>query len=191
MASPMADKEGSGFPALGCLIAFGVAVALLGALLVAGMILGPRAEQKQRAARVQAQFNEAKGRSSVYVFMQAEVIVKLAEDAESVGELVELNLSSINFHDIDMAPAGKLSKLKTIYAYDCTDMENLLSALQGSTSIEEISFDSMLLSDEGIQLLATFPNLRKVYFSYIADKKRVDLLRATLPNAVVTVEQTD
>ncbi len=136
-------------------------------------------------------FNEAKRSSIAHVIMEPEVINKLAEDEESVEELVELNLNSINFHDVDMTPAGKLSKLKTICAYSCTDVENLLSALQGSTSIEELSFDSTLLSDEGIQLLATFPNLKKVYFSYIADKKRVDQLRATIPNVFVEVRQTD
>lgn len=123
--------------------------------------------------------------------MEPEVISKLAKDEESVEELVELNLSSIDFHDVDMTAARNLSKIKTIYAYDCTDIENLLSALQGSTSLEELSFDSMLLSDEGVQLLATFPNLRKVHFTYIADKNRVDQLRAAIPNVVVEVEETD
>ncbi|WP_152101250.1 hypothetical protein [Lacipirellula parvula] len=187
----MAEQEDSGFPILGCLIFAGAAVVLLGALLVVGRILGPRAVKRQRAARVESMFDSAKGRSSAYVFMEAGVIKKLSEDEESVEELVELNLSSIDFHGVDMTPASKLSKLKTIHAYDCTDIEDLLSALQGSTSLEELSFDSMLLSDEGIQLLATFPNLKKVYFTYIADKKRVDQLRATIPNVVVEVEETD
>ena len=190
MAPPMAGEEDSGFPIRGCLLVAGVVVVLLGALLVAGMILGPRAAERQRVARVESLFNEAKGRSSAYVFMEAEVINKLAEDKESADELIEFNLSSIDFQGVDMTPVVKLSKLKTIHAYDCRGIENFLSALQGSPSIEELSFDSMLLSDEGIQLLATFPNLKKVYFTYIADKKRVDQLRAAIPNVVVEVEET-
>lgn len=191
MAPLMAEEQDSGFPIRGCLIVAGVAVVLLGALLAAGRILGPRAAERQRVTRVKSLFNEAKGRSSAYIFMEAEVIKKLAEDEESAKELVEFNLSSIDFQGVDMTPASKLSKLKTIHAYDCRGIENLLSALQGSASLEELSFDSMVLSDDGIQLLATFPNLRKVYFTYIADKKRVDQLRATIPNVVVEVEETD
>ena len=90
-----------------------------------------------------------------------------------------------------MKSVSKFVNLRRLHAYSCTDVENFLSALQASPAIEELSFEASVLTDEGIQLLATFPNLKKVGFQYIADKKQVDLLRATIPNAVVEVEETD
>jgi len=123
--------------------------------------------------------------------MEPEVINKLAEDEESAEALVELYLSSINFRDVDVASVNKLAKVKKVYIYSCSHAEDFLRALQGSHAIEELSFDTIVLNDDGFHLLATFPNLRKVCFTYIADKNRVDQLRATIPNVVVEVDETD
>ncbi|MBL9161936.1 MAG: hypothetical protein JNL18_04250 [Planctomycetaceae bacterium] len=123
--------------------------------------------------------------------MEPEVINKLAEDEESAEALVELYLSSINFRDVDVASVNKLANVKKVCVYSCSHAENFLRALQGSHAIEELSFDTTVLNDDGFQLLATFPNLRKVRFTYIADKNRVDQLRATIPNVVVEVDETD
>lgn len=191
MAAPMADKEDSSFPALGCLIAAGVAVALLGALLVTGMILGPRAEERLRAAEAARQFNEAKRRSSAHVIMEAAPINMLAEDKESVEALNELYLSSIDFRDADMTSAGKLVNVRKVYIYSCSHPEDFLRALKRSQAIEELCFDTTVLDGDEFQLLETFPSLKKVYFSYIADKNRVDQLRAAIPDVVVEVDETD
>lgn len=115
----------------------------------------------------------------------------LGDDEKSAQTLVELSLSSINFRDADLASAGKLTNVKKVYIYSCSHAEDFLRALQGSHAIEELSFDTTVLNDDGFQLLATFPNLRKVRFTYIADKNRVDQLRATIPNVVVEVDETD
>lgn len=191
MACSMADEEEFSFPTRGCLVIAGVAVVLVSALLVAGMILGPRAEERLRAATVARQFNEARGRSSAHVLMEAETINKLAEDKKSVEALNELYLSSIDFRDADITSAGKLVNVRKIYVYSCSHVEDFLRALQGSRAIEELCFDTTVLDDGGFQLLATFPNLKKAYFSYIADKNRVDQLRAAIPDAVVEVDETD
>lgn len=191
MAHSMADNDTSDIPTRGCVVITGVIVALLGVSFAVLIILGRGASERQRAARVESQFNDAQGRSVAHVLMDPEVINKLADDEESAEALVDLSLSSINFRDADVASVRKLAKVKKVYIYSCSHAEDFLRALQGSHAIEELSFDTTVLNDDGFQLLATYPNLRKVRFTYIADKNRVDQLRATIPNVVVEVDETD
>lgn len=189
MASPMVDKDTSDLSTRGCIVIAGVIVVLLGVSFVGLAILGRNATERQRVARAADQFDKAKGRSSAHIFMEPQSINMLAEDQESIERLVELNLSSINFRDSDMTSVSKLANVKRVHVYSCSHLENFLRDLQGSQAIEELSFDTTVLTDEGIQLLATFPNLSKVHFEYVPDQRSADLLKSTLPDVKLEIAE--
>jgi hypothetical protein len=61
--------------------------------------------------------------------------------------------------------------------------------MKGSHSIEELSFDTTLLSDEGMKLLASFPNLKRVHFAYIREPSKAKSVREALPGVEVEIDE--
>ena len=170
----------------------GVALAILGlsAWRISISIQREREQSaKERAAKLAEEFEDARGSSSVRIFLDPTLIKMLADDPKSVQSLNTLDLSMIDFRDQNMTAAQKLSNVRRITAYSCHDVEKLLSAMKGSPAIEELYFDSILLSDAGVETLATFPNLREVHFSYVSTQERIDLLRSTLPSVDVVISE--
>lgn len=190
----MAARSTSDISTRGCLAMAGIVLAILG-LMVGGVFMLAQRERvesaKQRAAKLAEEFENVKGSDSVRVFLDPTLIEMLAGDSESVQNLTELDLSMVDFRGHNMAAAKKLSNVKRMTAYSCHDMENLLSAMQGSPAVEELYFDSTAISDDGVQLLSTFPNLKKVYFGYVGDQDRIDLLKSTIPNVTLEIAETE
>lgn len=190
----MAAKDDSDVSTRSCLVMAGVLLAIVG-LMIGGIYLlaqRDRAEAaKRRAAELAEDFENARGDAEVHVFLDPTLLVMLADDPDSVKILTELDLSMVDFRDRDMAAVSKLSNVKRVYAYSCHGIENLLSAMQGLPAVEELHFDTTLLSDEGIKLLATFPNLKKVRFNYVAEQERVDLLKSTIPHVPLEIDETE
>jgi len=190
----MANRNASDISTRSCLAMAGVIIALP-CLMVGGVFILAQQEReelaKQRVAKLAKEFENVKRNRSVRVFWDPTLIVMLADDSESAQNLTEFELSMVDFRDQNMSAAKNLLNVKRIYAYSCHGIENLLSAMQGSPAIEELHFDTTSLSDEGVQLLATFPNLKRVRFNYVSEQERVDLLKSTIPHVTLEIDETE
>ncbi|WP_425398697.1 hypothetical protein [Aeoliella sp.] len=150
---------------------------------------------KAKARELQsAQEAVEEGRASqdVYVSCQ-EIIPAIAAD-----EACCKNIQSLYFWLLDMdydpnfdySPIQKLENLREIHFY-CTYSEDVLKAAEGMESIEELGFELSGPSLEGIDLLASFPNLKKVTFEQVMSREEIDKLEATLPGVELGITATE
>jgi hypothetical protein len=77
--------------------------------------------------------------------------------------------------------------VKRIVFYSCGGADDLLHAMKGMPSVEDLYFEVSGLSDDGVRVLGTFPNLKKVHFEQVIDREREKLLRDTLPGVEVEI----
>lgn len=122
-----------------------------------------------------------------------EVIPAIAEDEECCEKVQSLYVSlwDLDFDPhFDYSPIQKLKNLREIYFY-CTYSEEVLKAAEGMESIEELGFELSGPSVEGIDLLASFPNLKKVTFEQVMSREEIDKLEATLPGVELGITATE
>lgn len=178
-----------------CLIALAltaVVIAVSVALINSDLKEGVRHFERKKAERRTESFEKVKAGddgNGIIVFQDPRLIEMLAGDDDCIKNLKRLNLSSVDLNGPQTASAGKLVNVNKIAFYDCVGPEELLKAMKGSPSVEELSFDTTLVSDDGVRMLATFPNLKKVYFSYVNEQSREKLLRETLPGVEIEIEE--
>jgi hypothetical protein len=111
----------------------------------------------------------------------------LASDTDCVANLTTLCFSMADLSSREVASAGKLVNVKKIVFYSCHGADDVLTAMQGLPSVEELYFEVSGISDDGVRRLAAFPNLRNVRFEQVIDEQREDLLRETLPGVVIEI----
>lgn len=176
---------------LGCLIAIAIAVAVVVGI-AAMMSTAQKAARRDSERKMTEWRNEAFQKvksgddgSGVEVYRDPRLIEMLASDADCVANLTTLNLSMVDLNGPQTAAAVKLVNVKKILFYDCRGPESILTPMKGSGSIVEIGFDATLLSDDGVRLLAHFPNLKRVHFAWINEPAREKLLRDTLPGVEI------
>ena len=146
-----------------------------------------QAAAREKEERVAQAFEQSRGFASVQVFRDAELIPLLANDAKSAARLTDLNLSMIDMRDCDVSAAKQLTNVKRVYFYSTHGTDKLLKALEHSPAIETLGFEEADLTDDGIQSLATFPNLKEVRFEQVVDQPREDRIRKLLPGVEVEV----
>jgi hypothetical protein len=152
---------------------------------------GKESEQRRAVelAELVAKVKAGDDGSGIRVSRDGRLIEMLAGDPECVENLTSLRFDMANLSGPEVASAGKLVNVEKITFYSCYGAENVLSAMKGSAALEELGFDTTGLSDDGIQLLASFPNLRRVYFAYIHEPSMAKLLRETLPGVDVEIDE--
>ncbi|HEX6962289.1 MAG TPA: hypothetical protein VF175_10510 [Lacipirellula sp.] len=143
-----------------------------------------RRQAERRAELVEDVKSGADG--SRLTITDAETLVALASDPDCVANLKTLTLGMVDLSG-DVAAASKLINVERITLYDCQGADNLLAAMKGSPVVEQIHVEVSRLSDEGVRLLATFPNLKKVRIEQVVNKARAELLRSTLPGVKVEI----
>lgn len=137
-----------------------------------------QAEEREKSVRVVQAGDDGE---NVVVFLDSRLIEMLAADPKCVANLKTLRLDMADLSGPETAAASKLVNVRRISFYNCTAANNLIAVMQGSSAVEEIRFEVTSLSDDGVRLLGTFPNLRRVHFQQIVDAERVKLLRRSLP----------
>jgi hypothetical protein len=129
-------------------------------------------------------FNRVKGGNdgANVVSHDPELVEMLAADPVCVANLKTLYFAEIDFAEPGYAVARKLVNVNCLGMVSCRNSDRLLAAIKGMPSLEEIFFETSLLSDEGVAILASFPNLKKVHFEQVVSDAQEQLLKATLPS---------
>ncbi|QDU57092.1 hypothetical protein [Aeoliella mucimassa] len=171
-------------------LSIALAVFAVGTLLVFGVMLlrerslrAIEADQRARAAKyATSAVAHAKESGNTYVFYW-EMLTALAADEECREKVtsLEFSLGREPFDEpFDYSVIRQLTNLKRIYFY-CGGSEQALKAAQGMESIEEFSFELCGSSPEEIEMLATFPKLKKVSYSQVMRQSTIDHLKELLP----------
>jgi hypothetical protein len=180
----------------GCLIALAVAMAFVVGIVTLissrQKAANPDFERKKAGWRTES-FQKVKAGddgNGIFVYLDPRLIEMLANDADCVANLATLILNMADLSGPQTASAGRLVNVKKVVFYDCAAAGNLLTAMKGLGSIEEIAFDTTQLSDADVRLLATFPNLKRVHFAWVNDPSREKLLRDTLPGVEIQIDES-
>lgn len=186
--SPTSPETGQHRSCLAAIVIVGLIMAAIGAagfwaLTKAAERSRKEFEQNQAERRVEY-FGKVKagGDGSRISIMDPLLLEMLAEDADCVANLTELSLAMVDIAGKPSLAAKSLVNVRKIVFYDCVGADELLRALQGSAAVEDIYFEQTYLSDDGVQLLATFPNLKEAHFEDVTDASREKLLKTALPD---------
>jgi hypothetical protein len=124
------------------------------------------------------------GQSSPQVSVSCqEVLPAIAADPKCCANIEKLYFMTFDLDfdpDFDYSPIKKLSRLEFMFFY-CFDSDPVLRAASGMESIEALSFELCGSSPEGLKLLTTFPNLKKVSFTQAMSPEEIELIEETLP----------
>lgn len=98
-----------------------------------------------------------------------------------INELPNLKKLSVG-QEINSAGILRLKRLRNLNTFRCKSMDDstrVLSALAGSTAIEELGFRHGLLKDSDCRLIATMPNLKRLDISMngLLSEKALEYLR--------------
>lgn len=177
---------------------------LLGGIVVVAAVLAIRygyeqaqlkaiADAKARELRwAKEAVEEGQTAQSISVHCQ-EAIPALAAD-----EVCCENIRSLEFalferdYDphFDYSPIRSLKNLRHMFFY-CTASEPVLEAAKGMESIEELAFELSAPSLDGMEVLATFPNLKRVSFEQVMHREQIEKLETTLPGAELHIPYTE
>lgn len=115
------------------------------------------------------------------------LIEMFAKTPECVTSLESLNLSMVDLSDPRFRKINQLTGVRKIFLYSCTSADELLMAIKGMPSVEEILFETTPLTEDSIELLTTFPNLKKVRFEQVVTRSSGKRLNKALPNVKVEI----
>ena len=142
-----------------------------------------RASQIKRVGEWSARAVEAVREGMPVIVNVYEAIPALAADDLCCQQVTRLNFSILLEpleEPFDLSPIRKLANLRYMYFY-CGDSFPVLQAAAGMESLEELNFELCGSSPEEIELLTTFPNLKKVTYSQCMSQEEIDKLHELLP----------
>jgi hypothetical protein len=106
----------------------------------------------------------------------------LADDPDCVRNVTSLRFSMSDLSDFRFKRTRDFHQLRGIIFYDCRNTDNVLEAISGMPTIITVYFEVSDVTEEGIRLLATLPNLKEVEFEQVMPPGEIGLLRKLLPN---------
>ncbi len=173
----------------GVLVSLFVAAAILGAagvLLYFGARLNRQENDRRTDQRRQNEFAAIKeGSDDEILIYDAELLAMIVADAAAAERATSLVFSDVDFSDERFAEISKLNNLQNVGVYSSQNADALLKYVQGMASIERMWIETSRLQDDGIRLLATLPNLKKIHFEQVMSTEQMELLEKTLPKVNV------
>lgn len=141
------------------------------------------ADLDQRTDKMRQElFEKVKHGNSTPWVLDAELLSMLADDPDCVRNVTSLQFSMSDLSDSRFRRTREFHQLRGINFYDCRNTDNVLEAVNGMPTIITVYFEVSVVTEDGIRLLATLPNLKKVQFEQIMPPSEVGLLRKLLPN---------
>ena len=179
----------------GVLLSLFVAAAIIGAagvLLYFGARVNRQENDRRSAERRRGEFAAIKeGPDDEILIYDAELLAMIVADADAAERATSLVFSDADFSDERFAEVSKLKNLQNVGVYSSQNADALLKYLEGMASIERMWIETSPIQDDGIRLLATLPNLKKIHFEQEMSAEQIELLEKTLPNVSVDTPFTE
>ena len=173
----------------GVLLSLFIAAAIIGAagaLLYFGARLNRQENDRRADDRRQNEFAAIKeGRDDEILIYDAELLAMIVADPDAAERATSLVFSDVDFSDERFAQISKLKNLQNMGVYSSQNADVLLKYVEGMASIERMWIETSPIQDDGIRLLATLPNLKKIRFEQVMSAKQIELLEKTLPKVSV------
>lgn len=173
----------------GVLLSLFVAAAILGAagvLLYFGARLNRQENDRRSDQRRQNEFAAIKeGPDNEILIYDAELLAMIVADADAAARATSLVFSDVDFSDERFAEISKLKNLQNVGVYSSQNADALLKYVEGMASIERMWIETSPIQEDGIRLLATLLNLKKIHFEQEMSAKQIELLETTLPKVDV------
>ena len=175
----------------GVLLSLIVAAAIIGAavaLLYFGASFNRQENDRRAAERRQNEFAAIKeGRDDEILIYDAELLAMIVADSDAAERATSLVFSDVDFSDERFAEISELKNLQNVGVYSSQNADVLLMYVEGMESIERMWIETSPIQDDGIKLLATLPNLKKIHFEQAMSAKQIELLEKTLPKVSVDI----
>ena len=172
----------------GCIVAVVVVAALFGLLITAGYYSAKRSqaeyERKQQERRLRAVADIRSGRGDVSI-SDAELLEMLADDPECVQTVTSIYFFMADLGVSRFQRVREFGNVNDIGFYDCRNADNVMVVAKDMASIESLFFEVTGISDESLQSLAAFPNLKKVRLEQVVADETIDELNELLPDVIV------
>jgi hypothetical protein len=172
----------------GCFILVSIAAVALGVasseIYYSGSVHKAEFVRRQQERRLEAVADVKAGRSQVLIY-DVEMIEMLADDPQCIANVTSVVFVMADLSDAKFYRLKELRNVEEIGFYDCRNADNVLSVAKEMDSVQELFFEVTKISEQSIQSLAGFPNLKKVHFEQIVPDETIAKLNTLLPNANV------
>ncbi|MBA3482347.1 MAG: hypothetical protein H0T51_11075 [Pirellulales bacterium] len=173
----------------GVLLSLFIVAAIIGAagaLLYFGARLNRQENDRRADDRRRNEFAAIKeGPDDEILIYDAELLAMIVADPDAAERATSLVFSDVDFSDERFAAINKLVRLQNVGVYSSQNADALLKYVEGMASIERMWIETSPIQDDGIRLLATLPNLKKIHFEQEMSAKQIELLEKTLPKVSV------
>ncbi|WP_442510993.1 hypothetical protein SH528x_002645 [Novipirellula sp. SH528] len=116
--------------------------------------------------------------------MAPKLLSMLANDADCVSNLSELNFSMTEITAADARHVSKFTNLKSLYCYDTRGADYIVENAR-LLPIERLGFEMAQLSTESLRMLSEFPNLTQVHFEQVMLPNEIAILDTLPPRITV------
>ncbi len=179
----------------GVLLSLFIVAAIIGAagaLLYFGARLNRQENDRRADDRRRNEFAAIKeGPDDEILIYDAELLAMIVADPDAAERATSLVFSDVDFSDERFAAINKLVRLQNVGVYSSQNADALLKYVEGMASIERMWIETSPIQDDGIRLLATLPNLKKIHFEQEMSAKQIELLEKTLPKVSVDTPFTE
>jgi hypothetical protein len=173
----------------GALRGVAIGLALLAAavlMLYYGSRLNKQEDQRRLGERRQRDLTSIKeGRGDETFIYDAEMLALIVADPDAAASATSLVFSNVDFSDQRFAEINRLERLQNLGVASSANVDALLAYMQGMPSIQRMWIKASPLSESGIGLLASLPNLKQIRFEQAVSAEHVELLETTLPEVKI------
>jgi hypothetical protein len=167
-------------------------VAAIGGLLAFGNRISRQEDVRRLSERRARNLAEIKADPSDEILIyDLELLALLVADSETAAKVKSLVFTEVDFSTAPIAEISPLTQLQNVGFYSCRGADKLLARLQGMSSVQKIWVEMSEITPDGINLLATLPNLKQIRFEQALSDADLALLDETLPRVKVDVPQPE
>jgi hypothetical protein len=121
------------------------------------------------------------GRADETFIYDPELFAMVVADSEAAANATSLVFSHVDFSDSRFAEINRLERLQNLGVASSKNVDALFTHAQGMPSIRKVWIETSPISDSGIGMLATLPNLKQIRFEQAMSAEQMELLKETLP----------
>lgn len=138
--------------------------------------------ERQKEEWRQNAFDRVKHGDHRVSIMDPKLLPMLANDADCVANLNELNFSMTAITNEDAQFVSRLSNVQTLYFYDTRGADLVLENAR-DLPISKMGFEMARLTKDSLRTLSDFPELTDVHFEHVMYPDEIAILK-TLPSRI-------
>jgi hypothetical protein len=178
----------SGMSLFGCLGMLGIAMLLLGLLVLALRFQTKRDQavlEREQQERRERQVASVRGGSGNVDIRDGKMVEMLLDDPVCREAVTSIDFTMADLGDPRFRRVREFPNVTRVFFYCCDNADNVMSAARDMPAIESLFFEVTEISDESMRSLADFPCLKELHFEQVMPDARIEALHELVPDVEI------